>query len=121
MGIGFRRSANVVLTVLAIAVPAAAQTSGPPAQDHWSNAERWAWKEIRAGRIADFNQRYKKELDPKQPKGLGRSEKESQAVARFPQDNPYAEPFRSVVPDEGVRIIGAWLPDHLDPIASQKV
>jgi hypothetical protein len=33
------------------------------------NASDWAWEQIRAGRVADFNARCTKELDPRQDAG----------------------------------------------------
>ncbi len=35
--------------------------------ESWSKPERWAWEEIRAGKVADFHARHS-ELDPKEPK-----------------------------------------------------
>ena len=44
------------------------------APDDWSEAETWAWGEIREGRIADFNERFG-ELDEKTPEGWNNTRK----------------------------------------------
>ena len=48
----------------------------PKIPDEWSDAEQWAWEEIRAGRIADFHKRYDQELDPKKPDGWDSSQED---------------------------------------------
>ena len=84
-------------------------SSGPG----WSEPERWAWEEIRAGRIADFNEREGKldPLDPRKPDGWGDKRKLS---PDFLKEILFREPYRSVIPIEGVRIIGAWFPRSVD-------
>ena len=76
----------------------------------WSEAERWAWAEIRAGRISDFHARHGK-LDPKEPGGWDETRKLSQA---FLETILVREPFKGAVPRQGVRIVGAWFEEPIE-------
>ena len=80
------------------------------APDDWSEAEKWAWDEIRAGRVADFNERLG-ELDPKDPKGWDDTRRLGQA---FITTILLDEPYRGAIPRRGVRLVGAWLPEPID-------
>ncbi len=81
-----------------------------PPPDDWSAAETWAWDEIRAGRSADFDERFG-ELDPKTPQGWDDTRKLGQA---FLETILLEDPYRSAIPRQGVRIVGAWLPEQID-------
>jgi hypothetical protein len=76
----------------------------------WSEPERWAWEEIRAGRIADFDTRDGR-LDPRQPDGWGDQRKLS---PDFLKEILFREPYMSALPIEGVRIVGAWFSEPVD-------
>lgn len=80
------------------------------APDHWSEAETWAWVEIRAGRIADFNARDGR-LDPKSSEGWDDTRKLGQA---FLEAILLHDPYRGAIPRRGVRIVGAWFPETID-------
>jgi uncharacterized protein YjbI with pentapeptide repeats len=90
-------------------LPSAAQ-EGPPAGSEWSEPERWAWQEIRAGRIADFNTR-DGELDPRSPGGWDDTRKLS---PDFLKEVLLREPYTSALPLEGARIVGAWFSEPVD-------
>jgi uncharacterized protein YjbI with pentapeptide repeats len=79
----------------------------------WSDPERWTWEEIHAGRIVDFNVREQnfEPLDPRKPDGWGDRRKLSSG---FLKEILFREPYRSAIPVEGVRIVGAWLPERVD-------
>ncbi len=77
--------------------------------ESWSEPERWAWAEIRVGRIADFHARHGK-LDPKEPEGWDETRKLSQA---FLESILVREPFKGAVPRQGVRIVGAWFEEPI--------
>ena len=77
----------------------------------WSEPEKWAWDEVRAGRSADFNARYKLEPDPRTPEGWdGRR----RLRASFLKEILFREPHRSDIPVEGVRIVGTLFPEAVD-------
>ena len=78
--------------------------------ESWSEPERWAWVEIRAGKIADFHARHSK-LDPKEPEGWDQTRKLSQV---FLETILLGEPFKGAVPRQGVRIVGAWFEEPID-------
>ena len=85
--------------------------------ESWSEPERWAWDEIRAGKIADFHARHSK-LDPKEPGGWDQSRKLSQA---FLETILVREPFKGAVPRQGARIAGAWFDEPIDLESAQIV
>lgn len=74
------------------------------AEADWSAAERWAWGEIKAGRIADFNLDQGKALDPNEPEGWGKSRALRPDVLK---EILFRSPWREQIPIEGVRITGA--------------
>ncbi len=80
------------------------------APDHWSEAETWAWAEIRAGRPADFNARFG-DLDPKDPEGWDDTRKLGQ---EFLETILLHAPYRGAIPRRGVRIVGAWFREPID-------
>jgi uncharacterized protein YjbI with pentapeptide repeats len=86
-----------------------AQDTAPPGSG-WSEPERWAWEEIRAGRIADFHTRDGR-LDPRKPDGWGDKRKLS---PDFLKEILFREPYLSALPIEGVRIVGAWFSEPVD-------
>ena len=100
---------QLMLVTWLVASAAAAQDAPPP-RSGWSEPERWAWEEIRAGRIADFDARDGK-LDPRQPDGWSDRRKLS---PDFLKEVLFREPYASAVPIEGVRIVGAWLAEPLE-------
>src|SRR4051812_45073467 len=111
------RWALSILIMLGMIGPAVAQT--PPVQpQHIENpgqndAERWVWREIQAGRPANFNERDKprEPLDPRKPDVWD----ESRTLrAAFLKEILFREPYRSAIPIEGVRIIGARFAEKLD-------
>ena len=85
--------------------------------ESWSEPERWAWAEIRAGKIADFHARLS-ELDPNEPEGWDQTRKLSQA---FLETILVREPFKGAVPRQGVHIVGAWFEEPIDLVNAQIV
>ncbi len=75
-----------------------------PPLPKWSEQEKWVWKQICEGKIADFNQRYI-ELDPKKPDGWT---KVREINPEFLEGILFEEQYSSVITRKGVGIIGAW-------------
>jgi hypothetical protein len=79
----------------------------------WSKQEKWVWDQVCIGVIADFNEAegYGGELDPKKLEGWPENR-----VLRpeFLETMLLHEPYRSAVPRQGVRIVGAWFKEKLD-------
>jgi hypothetical protein len=71
----------------------------------WS-PEAWVWEQIQAGKLADFNAHFEKTLDPKEPEGWDDHRKLGSDFLR----RLFVE-RRDKIPPEGVRIVGAYLPD----------
>lgn len=84
--------------------------------ESWSEAEKWAWHEICAGRAADFNKRYEfaEPLDPNKPDGWNDEAKDRRLSPAFLEAVLLHEPWRNAVPHQGVRVEGAFVPDPLD-------
>jgi hypothetical protein len=83
-------------------------------EEQWPTpVEQWAWEEIRAGHIADFNVRDGREhdpLDPGQPDGW---DDKRQLSPGFLRKILFENSYREEVPSEGVRIAGAWFPEPI--------
>jgi uncharacterized protein YjbI with pentapeptide repeats len=81
--------------------------------EKWSSQEKWVWKRICEGEIADFNtaRAYGGSLDPKKLEGW--SAKRA-LRSQFLQTILLFEPFRSALPQSGVRIVGAWFQEPMD-------
>ena len=79
----------------------------------WTPQEKWVWKQVCEGEIADFNkgEKYGGFLDPKKP-----DDWQNNRILRstFLETILLYEPYRSSLPRHGVRIIGAWFTDSLD-------
>jgi hypothetical protein len=108
-----RASLNETAALLILAVSVIASVSAAqdvPPSSGWSEPERWAWEQIRVGRAADFNTRDGK-LDPRKPGGWDSNRELSPG---FLWVVLFREPYRSAIPVEGVRIIGAWFPERVD-------
>lgn len=84
--------------------------------ESWNEAEEWAWGEICAGRIADFNKRdgLAEPLDPNEPDGWDDGAKKRRLRPAFLEAVLLHEPWRSAVSWQGVRIAGALFSEELD-------
>ena len=81
----------------------------------WTKSETWAWNQICAGRVADFDA----VLGVLEDSGGGWLEEAQldarrRLGARFLREILTQEPFRSVVPYEGIRIRGAHFDEGVD-------
>ncbi|MFQ5480985.1 MAG: hypothetical protein ACE5DW_06875, partial [Thermodesulfobacteriota bacterium] len=79
----------------------------------WTEQEKWVWKKIRNGEIADFNEGVKHggKLDPKNSKDWPDNRI---LTPSFLKTILLDEPFQSAIPYQGVCIIGACLKEPLD-------
>jgi hypothetical protein len=75
--------------------------------DDKASAEDWVWEKIRAGEVADFNTEFGK-LDPGKPDGWNNDRK---IGAKFLRRIFFEKPYQNEIPIEGVRIVGAFLPE----------
>lgn len=84
--------------------------------ERWSEAEKWVWGEICAGRIADFNERYgmADPLDPSKLDGWANEADARRLGPAFLETVLLHEPWRSATPRQGVLINGALFSDPLD-------
>ena len=80
----------------------------------WTEPEKWAWIEICEGRIANFNKHLNEKLDPRNPAHDGKWSDERKLSSRFLETILLHEPFRSAIPRQGVRIIGAYFSNAID-------
>ncbi len=80
----------------------------------WTEPEKWAWTQICEGKEANFNERLKEKLDPRNPAHDGEWSDERKLSSIFLETILLHEPFRSAIPRQGVRIIGAYFPDDIN-------
>ena len=89
----------------------------------WTSAEKWVWAAICEGRSADFNARYGW-MDPEDLQ-LGAERWSSRALSsQFLETILLHDPYRSVIPRQGVQIEGAYYPyvvDLADASISQRL
>ena len=84
--------------------------------ESWNDAEEWAWGEICAGRIADFNDHHglAEPLDPNKPDKWDAKAKNRRLSPAFLEAVLLHDPWRGAIPRQGVRIAGALFSDPLD-------
>jgi hypothetical protein len=111
-----RASVTLALITLILTAAIAARAEELPIVAGWTEAERWAWGEIRAGRVADFNARYGETLDPAKPTGW-----DSAALGKDRRLSPWFlatillnAPLKQFIPGQGIVISGAWFPQGLE-------
>lgn len=75
-----------------------------PAHSKWTEAEKWVWKRVCVGEIADLNLRYGKTLDPKIPEDWT---SERDLRPEFLETILLHEPYRGALKRPGVRVLGA--------------
>ena len=80
----------------------------------WTEPEKWAWTQICEGKEANFNERLKEKLDPRNPAHDGEWSDERKLSSIFLETILLHEPFRSAIPRRGVRIIGAYFSNAID-------
>jgi len=88
--------------------------------DRWTPQEKWVWKQVCEGKIANFNgsDAYGGELDPRRPKeNIEEWTKEwSKRIltSEFLETILLHEPYRGALTHHGVRIMGAWFREPLN-------
>jgi hypothetical protein len=80
----------------------------------WTPQEQWVWTKLCEGEIADFNQLYGRleRLDPRGPEGW--QENRKLRTEEFLEVILLNERYWSMLPPDGVRIIGGWFVEPLD-------
>jgi hypothetical protein len=71
----------------------------------WRAEEQWAWKQICAGKPADFQYYSSTDTPTQSQRNLGQ---------RFLETILLADPYRSSIPRQGVEIVGARFPEGID-------
>jgi hypothetical protein len=82
-------------------------------QQNWTEQEKWVWKKVGSGEIANFNEgdHYGGPLDPKKPEGWP----ENRVLRpKFLETILLHEPYRGALTRHGVSIIGAWFNEPND-------
>ena len=92
-----------------------ATLSGRAAAD-LSDTEKWVWSEVCAGKIADLNLHFGRDLDPHSANGWTDGRKLSSA---FLETVLFYDPWRSAIPHQGVRILGAWFDEPIDLVEAE--
>lgn len=77
----------------------------------WSPTERWAWRRICVGRVADLDVLRGSKANPSDSTQWDQRRKLS---AKFLETIVLHEPYRSAQGRKGVRIRGAWFPEEID-------
>jgi hypothetical protein len=93
----------------------ACQTESLPT---WMPREKWVWERVCIGKDADLGARYGGPNDPKQQNGWPPTRT---VRAAFLEAILLHEPFRSAVPRQGVRIIGARITTPLELRSCQTI
>jgi uncharacterized protein YjbI with pentapeptide repeats len=82
-----------------------------PPRESWSDLEKWVWHEIGSGRIADINAHLGKTADSGKPDDWGTERRLSPA---FLETILLHDPWRSVVPHQGIHMVGAKFAEPID-------
>jgi hypothetical protein len=80
----------------------------------WTPQEFWAWKEITAGRKADFNLLYGQDLDPASFSPEWSDKTKSRQMRSCFLTEILSEPFSQGIPARGVHIVGAHFESLID-------
>jgi hypothetical protein len=84
-----------------------------PPLPSWTEQEKWVWKQIYEGKVANLNEAIGEGLwfDPEKPDTYPQRKVLSPT---FLETILLHEPYRSSIPHQGIRIIGAWFQKPLD-------
>jgi hypothetical protein len=80
-------------------------------QNIWTEQEKWVWKEVCQGRVADLHQREGRHLLPNEKEGWPSTRILS---STFLESILIHQPFIGALPHRGVRINGAWFNSPID-------
>jgi hypothetical protein len=89
------------------------RTCSVPADEHWTNQEKFVWERACVGEVADFNKEtaYGGNLDPRKPEGLPESRVLTSA---FLETVLLKDKYRGALTRRGVRIVGARFKETVD-------
>ena len=82
----------------------------------WSETEKWVWSEVCVGEIADLNLHFYRGLEPRSADGWTDGRKLSSV---FLETVLLYDPWRSAIPHQGVRIVGAWFDEPIDLVEAE--
>ncbi len=80
-------------------------------RDQWNELECWVWRQVGSGKEANINEHRGKVADPKK---IGDWSADRRLSADFLQTIALHEPYSSVLPRQGIKIIGAHFTDPVD-------
>src|SRR5262245_6096159 len=81
--------------------------------DQWTEPEKWIWEKNLNGEVADFNLKFKTDIDPKDPAGWS---DERLISAGFLETVLLNDPYKSALPRRGLRISGVWIKEEIDMV-----
>ncbi len=99
MRVSLHATMFAILMLVLPSLSTAATCPELPGNANWTEQERWAWKEICEGREANLQQFRPPQRDLSQ---------------RFIETIFFSEPYRSSIPRQSVRILGARFPERID-------
>jgi hypothetical protein len=80
----------------------------------WSEAEKWVWDRVCRGEIADLNERFDAGVSPIEPESFEDWTDERKLRSAFLEAVLMHDPWRSAIPRQGLRVVGAWFTEELD-------
>ncbi|MCI0708104.1 MAG: hypothetical protein L0Y80_11540 [Ignavibacteriae bacterium] len=74
--------------------------------DEWTEPEKWVWEQVSRSKVADFNAKHSKKLDPRKPEGWT---DERLVSPEFIETILLTESFKNIIPRQGFWILGALI------------